>query len=98
MRIYISPYSSYNERCFRQEVKTKPKHKIYVRLHFPKSRAVNEVIWKYVVQPELPQMIIRRKRIACQITKSTDRHSEYITVFKRQKWLHERLSTLPCLS
>jgi hypothetical protein len=38
--------------------------------------------------------IIRRVRIACWITETTDTHSEYVilNVFPRQKWLRERIS------
>jgi len=34
----------------------------------------------------------RRMRIACQITKATDKHSENVIhiAFPRQKWLRER--------
>jgi hypothetical protein len=40
--------------------------------------------------------IIRRMRIACWITKATDRHSEYVILiaFRRQQWLRERASML----
>jgi hypothetical protein len=31
-----------------------------------------------MVQPDRPQMTVWRKRFACQITKVTDTHSEYI--------------------
>jgi len=43
--------------------------------------------------------IIRHMRIACWITKATDRHSEYVLhiAFPRQKWLRERNSVLRCL-
>jgi len=35
-------------------------------------------MWKNIVQPERPQMTLRRMRTACRITKATDTHSEYI--------------------
>jgi hypothetical protein len=40
--------------------------------------------------------IIRRKRIACCITKATDIHSEYeiIIAFRQQQWLCEGASML----
>jgi hypothetical protein len=39
---------------------------------------------------------IRRMRIACLILKSTNTHSEYVTLiaFPMQQWLHERASML----
>ena len=38
--------------------------------------------------------IIRRMRVACQITKAIDTHSEYVihVAFPRQQWLRERAS------
>jgi hypothetical protein len=41
-------------------------------------------------------MAIRRMRIACCITKSTDIHSEYVMLiaFEMQIWLRERNSSL----
>jgi hypothetical protein len=44
-----------------------------------------------------PQMTKRRTRIACWITKATNKHSEYVTFnsfFPLQQWLHERASML----
>ena len=42
--------------------------------------------------------IIRRMRIACWITKSTNTHSEYVTLndFTQHKWLRERAPVLSC--
>ena len=39
---------------------------------------------------------IRRMRIACWTTRTTDIYSEYVTLiaFPRQQWLHERASML----
>jgi len=42
------------------------------------NRAVNEIMWKNIADPERPQMTIRRMRIACCISKATDTHSEYV--------------------
>jgi len=47
---------------------------------FLKNRAFYEITWKNIVQPDRPQMTIRRMRIACCITKSTYTHSEYVTL------------------
>jgi len=45
---------------------------------FSEKRAVNEVMWKSMVQTYTPQMTIWRMRIACWITKVTNTHSEYV--------------------
>jgi len=47
-----------------------------------------------MVEPEAPQMIIWRMRIACWLTKAKDTHSEYVILiaFPLQHWLHERAS------
>jgi hypothetical protein len=52
--------------------------------------------WKYTAEPDKPQLIIWRMRIACWVTKSTKTHSEYVirTAFPLQQWLHERSSKL----
>jgi len=47
---------------------------------FFENRAVYEITWKNIVQPDRPQMTIRRMRIACWIPKSTDTHSECVTL------------------
>jgi hypothetical protein len=39
---------------------------------FLENRAVYEIMWKNIVQPDRPQMTIWRMRIACRITKATD--------------------------
>jgi len=57
---------------------------------------VYEIMWKNMVEPDRPQMTIRRMRIACWITKATDTQSEYIifSAFAVQQWLKERVSVL----
>ena len=37
--------------------------------------------------------ITRRMRIACRVTKATDKHSECVIIIAlpRQQWLHERV-------
>jgi len=44
---------------------------------FFENHAVYETTWKNIVEPDRPQMAIRRMRIACLITKATNRDSEY---------------------
>jgi len=45
---------------------------------FFENRALNEIMWKQIVEPEMPQMTICRMRIACWIPKATNTHSEYV--------------------
>jgi hypothetical protein len=49
-----------------------------------------------MIQPDRPQMTVRRMRFACFITKATDTHSQYVILiaFPRQQWLSERASML----
>ena len=53
-------------------------------------------MWKNIVQPNRPEMTIRRKRMACWMPKGTNTHSEYVVLiaFPLQQWLHERASML----
>jgi len=53
-------------------------------------------MWKNTVEPDRPQMAIRRMRIACWITKVTNTHSEYLilTDFPLQQWSHGGVSVL----
>jgi hypothetical protein len=64
---------------------------------FPlENRAVGEMMWKNIVKPDRPQMIIWRTGIACWIPKATEILSEYVIpiAFPLQQWLHERASML----
>jgi hypothetical protein len=56
------------------------KHNSSFNIFFSDNRAVYEITWKNVVQPERPQMTIRRMRIACCITNATNTHSDYLTL------------------
>jgi hypothetical protein len=60
------------------------------------NRAFYEIMRKNTVQPNMPQMTIRRMRIACWIPKSTNINSEYVIVidFPLQQLLHECASIL----
>ena len=66
----------------------------------PENRAVYEIMWENIVEPDGPQMTIWRLRIACWITEATNTHSEYVilTAFPLQQWLHERASTCVVLT
>jgi hypothetical protein len=60
------------------------------------NHAFYEKKWKYFVEPDRPQMTIRRKHMASRILKTTNAPSAYvvITAFPLQHWLHERTSML----
>jgi hypothetical protein len=51
---------------------------------------------KNTVEPDRPQMTIRRMRIACCVSKVNKTHSECVIliVFLPQQWLQERASLL----
>ena len=51
------------------------------------NRAVCAIMWKNMVEPDVPQVdIIRRMRVACWIPKATNTHTEYVILiaFTRQ--------------
>jgi hypothetical protein len=74
-----------------EKIKTYHVHKL-----FSENRAVYEIMWKNVVQPEGPQMTTWRTRIACWIPEATNTHSESVIViaFPRQQCLQESASML----
>jgi hypothetical protein len=49
-----------------------------VTLFFFENRAVYDIVWKNVVQPDRPQMTTWRIRDACWITKATGTPTEYV--------------------
>jgi len=63
---------------------------------FSEKRVVYEKTWKNIVEPDRPQMTIRRIRFARWITKATDAHSEHVIciAFPLQQRLNERASLL----
>jgi hypothetical protein len=63
---------------------------------FFENRALDEIMWKNVVEPDRPRMTIWRMRNACCITKATNTHSEYVVLiaFPLQQRLDERASKL----
>jgi len=66
---------------------------ILCSITFPENRAVCEITWKNIAEPDRPQMTtIGRIRIACWIAKATNAHSEYVILFAFpfQQWLRER--------
>jgi len=75
--------------------RTKVVEKIKTHFSFSKllseNRASYEIMWKNMVQPGKPQMIILRMRFASWITKDTNTHSDYVILiaFPRQQWFRE---------
>jgi hypothetical protein len=63
---------------------------------FFENRAIYEIMWKNIVEPDRPQTAIWRMGTACWTTKATYTRSKYVTLiaFPRQKWLRERASML----
>jgi hypothetical protein len=63
---------------------------------FFENHAINEKMWKNVVDRVRPQMTIWRMRIACWILKATNTHTVCVILiaFPLQQWLHERAAVL----
>ena len=49
-----------SDKCCRENLNT-----FYIQRRFYKNRAVYEIMWKNIVEPERPQMTIWRMRLAC---------------------------------
>jgi hypothetical protein len=60
-----------------EEIKT---HVVFSNL-ISENRSVYEIMWKNFVEPDRPQMTVRRKPIALWITKAANTHSEYVIIF-----------------
>ena len=62
----------------------------------PENGTVCEIMWKNIVERCGSQMTMCRKRIACWITKATNKHSEYVILIAcpLQQWLQESASAL----
>jgi hypothetical protein len=68
----------------------------FISSNFFGNPAVCEVMWKNIVEPERPQMTVRRICISRCIPKATNTLSEYVLLiaFPLQQWLHECASML----
>jgi len=72
---------------------------------FFENPTVNQIMWKNILEPGMPETTIRCMKIACWIPKATNTHSQYVILiaFPLQKWLKERapqryvICTLPVL-
>jgi hypothetical protein len=95
MYIYGNTWINFsdNERCLRKKVAEEKTH-ILCSITFSENRAIYEMMWKNMVEPERPQITIRRMRTASWITNVTDTHSEYVILiaFPLQQRLRERAS------
>ena len=60
------------------------------------NRAVYEIMWKNLVEPDRPQMTIWRMSIACCIPTATNILSEYIILIVNpvHEWLREHASII----
>jgi len=57
---------------FQTKVLEKIKTHILCSITFSENRAVYEIVWTNIVEPDRPQMTIRRMRVACWIPKATN--------------------------
>jgi hypothetical protein len=71
-------------------------HVLYSITFFKKYYAIYEIMWKNIVEPGRPQMIIWHMHSACWVFKSTNTHSVCVTLidFLLKQWLHECASIL----
>ena len=74
----------------------KLKIKFHIQFFFPENRAVYEIMWKNMVEPDKTGMTIQRMRFSYWMTKVTDTHSQCVILiaFPLQNWLRERASML----
>jgi len=75
-----------------EKIKTNILHSIT----FSKNHTVYKTMWKLMVQPDRPQMIIWHMYIAYWIPKATNTHSECVIIidFPLQQWWHKCTSML----
>jgi len=64
-----------SEKNCAEETKTRI---LYSITFISEHRALYDIMWKNMVQPDRPQTTIWRMRFACWIAKATDTHSEYV--------------------
>ena len=80
-------------KIFQTKVVKKIKTHIFLLSNFfvSENRTVYEIMWENMVEWGRPQKTIWRTRIACWIQKTTNTHSEYVTLISLplQQWLHK---------
>ena len=99
---HIPVNSSWNKKCFIHKIcgDNQNKHFIFNNgvFFFNFKRAICEIMWKFIVEPDRLQMKIWHTRIACWITliKSVNVHSEYVILiaFPLQQHFLESTSIL----
>ena len=90
---YLAPFclqwEFFSGRSCRENQNT---HFIFKHFFFLKNRVVYEIMWKNIVEPDIPHGTIWCIPVACWIAKDTNTHSEYVIfiAFRLQQWLHER--------
>jgi hypothetical protein len=73
---------------FQMKVVGKTKHTFMFNNFFFLNRTMYEIMWKNIVEPEGPQMIIWRMLIVCRIPKITNTHSEDIILIACLGYFH----------
>jgi hypothetical protein len=90
--------SSQNKKCCIQNWQRNSKHILYIQyVFFFENHPVNDTMWKYVVQPDRPQMTIFAEMMwyECRTKTRIQTHTRYVILdFLRQKWLCEKASML----
>ena len=66
---------------FRIKIVEKIKIFCFQQILLFKNRTVYEIIWKYMLVPDRPQVTLWRMRFACWISKATNIYSEYVFFF-----------------
>jgi len=69
--------NSYYKEIFQTELVERFRTHILYSIYFF-SKIAPFLMWKNLVEPDTPQMTIRRTRCACWVTKATGTHSEYV--------------------
>jgi len=61
-----------------------------------KNRTFYEIMCRNIVEPDWPQMTVRRIRTSCWIAMAKNTHSECVILllFPLQQWFHKRVSLL----
>jgi hypothetical protein len=87
------PKFSWNEKCLRKNLYRKITTHILYSVNFIERRAVCEIMWKNMIQPDRTRdSLIRCMRFGYRINKTTETLAEYVIfiAFRRQQWLHQR--------
>jgi len=63
---------------------------------FSQNRAIDEIMWKHILERGRSQMTIWRMNIACCIPRATNIHTDRVILiaFPQQQRLHERAPVL----